>query len=138
MALPACRTGCVGCCTVFMMDEIRMSLEKLAEDLRRNVELRVDEFKLCAVEHISALLSRVLTLLAVVVPLLFAVLFFLLAVACALVPLLGFVWSTIAVGAMLVAVAAVLYCVRGRLFGGVGVRLFCQLLFKDSDDDEKR
>lgn len=137
MALSACRTSCVGCCTVFMMDEIRLSLEKLAEDLRRNARLRVDEAKLCAVEQISMLLGRVLALLSVVVPLLFAVLFFLLAAACALVPLLGLVWSMVAVGVLLVAVAAVLYCLRGRLFGSVGVRALCQLFFKDSGDDEK-
>ncbi len=121
----------------FMMDEIKKSLENLTEDLRRNVGLRVDEAKLCAVELLSALLGRVLTFLAVALPLLFALLFFLLAVACALVPLMGFVWSMVAVGVLLVAVAAVLYCVRGRLFGGVGIRALCQLFFKDSGDDEK-
>lgn len=119
------------------MDEIKRSLEILAEDLRRNAGLRVDEAKLCAVEQISMLLGRVLALLSVAVPLLFAMLFFLLAVACALVPLMGFVWSMVAVGVLLVAVAAVLYCVRGRLFGSVGVRALCQLFFKDSGDDEK-
>ncbi len=124
-------------CSFFMMDEIKRNLENLADDVMRSVGLRIDSLKLCVVEAVSRLLGRVLALLAVVVPLLFAVLFFLLALAFALVPLLGLVWSMFVVGVLLVAVAAVLYCVRGKLFGNVGVHFLCQLFFKNSLGDDK-
>ena len=111
---------------------------KLIEDVKEYVDLRLEELKLRTAKGLSVSLGQLLAMILV----LLVVFVVLIALAGGLVIVIGKGIGSYAGGAFIVAgifacLAAVLFALRGKIFGDSFVGLIMGIFFEDDDKEEE-
>lgn len=122
--------------SITVMPDYKKPVDDLADDLKKYVDLRVDDLKLKMVRGLSLSIARVLTSLALIMLLGFAVLTLIFAV----VLLIGSATGHYALGAIIAAgilllASLVVFLLRKKLFTDGLVRMFVQIFFPDEDEE---
>ena len=112
-------------------------IEKISKDALEYIKRGMDGCKLRLVENLSLLFGDVLCAFVLSMLLFVAYLALLVAVVIWLLPLLGLPLAIVAVAAVLLLTAWVVYMLRERLFVDRMVRRFVKIFFEEKRGDEK-
>ena len=113
------------------MADYRKPVDDVVNDVRKYVDLRVDQVKLKATKGLSVSVARILSAIVI----LFVLMIVILILTVAFVLLLGQLTGNYALGAFaalcfFLVVLLVLFCLRKKMFTGTFVRLFILLLMR--------
>ena len=112
-------------------------IENISKDALEYVKRSMDGCKLRLVENLSLLFGDVMCAFVLSMLLFVAYLALLLAVVIVLLPLLGLPLAIVAVAALLLLTAWIVYALRERLFVDRMVRRFAKIFFEEKRGDEK-
>ena len=112
-------------------------IEKISKDALEYIKSGMDGCKLRLVENLSLLFGDVLCAFVLSMLRFVAYLALLVAVVIWLLPLLGLPLAIVAVAAVLLLTAWVVYMLRERLFVDRMVRRFVKIFFEEKRGDEK-
>ena len=112
-------------------------IEKISKDALEYIKRGMDGCKLRLVENLSLLFGDVMCAFVLSMLLFVAYLALLAAVVIWLLPLLGLPLAIVAVAAVLLLTAWVVYMLRERLFVDRMVRRFVKIFFEEKRGDEK-
>lgn len=112
--------------------ESRNQVERLAVDLYRYVEMRIDSAKLSAAEHLSTLSAAIISLLIAALFMTLSLLFFTLLATYAIYVWIGSpFWAIAIMGSLLTSFALLFWATRKSMFVDSMVRLFCRMVFAE-------
>ena len=118
------------------MTDYRKPVEDVVDDLKKYVDLRVDDVKLKATKGLSVSVARVLSALV----LLFVLTIIVIILTVAFVLLLGQLTGNYALGAfsalgVFLVLFLVLFCLRKKMFTGTFVKLFISIFYPEDEEE---
>ncbi len=117
--------------------DVKQNFNRLSDETREYVNLRVDSTKLYLVEVLSQFTSDMLSRMLFFLFLFISFLFVLVAVMFLLAPAIGLVSSAFAIAVFLLLVAAVIYFTRKFLFTNIMIARLCSMFFPKNDVDDE-
>lgn len=112
-------------------------IENLSSDAQEYLKRSLDDYKLGAIEEVSLMAGGFLAATALFLILFAAFLFMLIAGVALLANVIGFAGAMFVAGGLLAVAAAVIYCMRTRIFvNSVVTHLSRLLAVRKEDEDE--
>lgn len=117
--------------------EIKENFNRLSDTTQRYVDMKVDNVKLHVVEKVSVMCNDVLSYVLITMFAFLAFVFVMVAGVAFLSSFIGVVYSILAVAALLVITAGVLFLFRKRLFLNRMVKTFCRMFFNKKEAENE-
>lgn len=111
--------------------EIKENLDRLSDTTQQYVDMKIDNVKLHVVEKLSVMCNDVLSYVFVSLLVVMALFFLLFAAVAFFTPMIGLVYSMLAVAGLLTIFSTVLFLLRKKLFLNKMVRCFCRMFFNN-------
>lgn len=112
--------------------------DNLSESAREFLDAKIDSLKLKAVESLALLSGEIVVAVVLAFLLIGACMFFLLALLVALATVVGFMYSCLIVGAVLLLLSTAVYLYGRQLFADMFVGRFCRIFFLIDGEDEAK
>ena len=113
--------------------------EQIVKELKTYVNLKIDAFKLTAVEQLSLLFSRGLSVVVAILMIGMALLMFTVAVTLLLGEWIGSVlWAVVIMGLLFTLCGLMLFARREHLFSDSMVRMFSRMFFSERFENNEK
>ncbi len=117
--------------------DVKQNFERLTDETREYINLRIDSTKLYMIEALSLLVGNLLSHTLFFVFLFITLIFMLAALMFLLSTIVGFMFSALIVSFISLGIGIIIYMNRKKLFADIMVNSLCKLFFpKNEINDE--